>query len=138
MTFTDLTATTRGDASYCGARTYPTYITPPLTFSFISITSSASTIYNLTINTTNPSDSGTYSVDLTVSLTNYSTFVASVTKTFTVIIECEVINLTYLTQPAVSSTVKVGVTLQPYKSMSFSMTKSPNCATPVIFDYNPK
>ena len=62
----------------------------------------------MSLSTSVLADVGVYSVNLTVSLTNFP-LVASITKTVVITITCEVQTLTFSTSPAASTNLKVGI-----------------------------
>ena len=66
----------------------------------------------MSLSTSVLADVGVYSVNLTVSLTNFP-LVASITKTVVITITCEVQTLTFSTSPAASTKLKVGIDSQP-------------------------
>ena len=78
ITFTNSIGRLRSDPAYCN--TYKFTLSPA--YSFLTI--SAST---LTLSTTAPTDTGTYNINLAVSLTDYP-MVPVVNKPFTVVIGC--------------------------------------------------
>ena len=73
----------------------------------------------LIVSTSNVADVGTHTVEITVSLANYSA-IASITKTFQAIITCEVLSLAFTTSPA-NIFIEPGVTMQPV-TQSFSIS----------------
>ena len=66
MTFLDSIATFHKNENYCGARAYD--LSPKHTFLTIS---GSSTIATIKLETLKPSDTNTYPITLTVSLTSY-------------------------------------------------------------------
>ena len=95
ISFLDSIATGLSIPAHCGARNYS--LLP--THSFLTISGTTMSLATSTV-----ADVGEYPINLTVSLTNY-TDVASITKSFTVTITCEVQTLNIWTAPAASTTV---------------------------------
>ena len=85
VSFTDTIAELHRNPTYCGARSYT--LSPPHTFLSISGTT-------MILQTSIPSDEGTYPITLVVGLTSYPG-VAILTKRFSVTITCEVLSLTF-------------------------------------------
>jgi hypothetical protein len=78
----------------------------------------------LTLTTTNPADAGTWPVTMTVTLVNYPTI--TTTKTFNVIITCQVSTLAFDQTSPMAQTLIVGVTSQPM-TITYTVTKAPLC-----------
>ena len=126
MSFADSIATSHAVPAYCGARTYT--ILP--TYPFLTISGTT-----LILTTSFESDVGVYSVDVTISLTNYP-MVASITKTISITITCEVLALNFTSSPAASTTVQVGIDSQPL-NIAFTSTQTPACGNSVNFVMTP-
>ena len=62
--------------------------------------------------------------------------VASVSKTFTATIICEVQTLTISTSPPALTTVQVGIDAQPV-TISFAVTQAPECLKTIAFTHTP-
>lgn len=86
----------------------------------------------MSLSTNSVADVGVYNVSLTVSLTSYSTVVASITKNLVVTITCEVQTLTFSTAPPASTTLQVGIDTQ-LKDIAFATTQTPSCGKTVTF-----
>ena len=127
ISFTDTIATSHaGQPAYCGARTYT--LSPTHTF----LTISGST---MSLSTATVTDVGTYNVSLTVSLASYSG-VTSVTKSFIVTISCEVQTLTFITAPAASTTLQIGIEVQP-STIAYTIGQTPACGNVGTFSMSP-
>jgi hypothetical protein len=120
--FADSIATSHASSTYCGARTY----TLSTTYSWLSIASDT-----MSVVTSNLPDVGTYSLSLTIGLTDYPS-IATINKTFSITITCIVTSLTYTTSPPATTNLEVGVDTQPH-DMNFVITKSPNCSQDPTF-----
>ena len=86
----------------------------------------------LTLSTNVVSHVVTHSVKFTVTLANF-TGVAGITKTFQVIITCEVLTLAFTTTPA-NIFIEPGVTSQPQTS-DFAISQTPNCGNSQTFTF---
>ena len=86
----------------------------------------------LTLSTSDVSHVGTHSVELKVTLANF-TGVAGITNTFKVIITCEVLTLAFTTTPA-NIFIEPGVTSQPQTS-NFAISQTPNCGNSQTFTF---
>jgi hypothetical protein len=75
---------------------------------------------------------GTHSIEFTVTLANF-TGVAGITKTFQVIITCEVLTIAFTSTPA-NIFIEPGVTNQPQTS-NFAISQTPNCGNPQTFTF---
>ena len=82
-----------------------TYTLSPI-YSFLSISGT-----NMSLATTNVADTGPHPTSLTISMANYPTI--TLTKNFTATIACLVQILTFVTTPAASTTLQVGIDTQP-------------------------
>ena len=102
--FPNTVATTQSNPTYCGANTFS--FSPTKNW----LTVSGNTI---SVATSTWDDFGTFSITVTVSLTDYPPpTVASISKTFTIVISCVVQTVSFSTSP-VSTTLRVGIDTQP-------------------------
>ena len=110
--FPNTLATFLSNPNFCGANTFS--FSPTKTW----LTVSGNTI---SVATSNVADVGTFSITVTVSLTDYPPpAVASISKTFTITISCAVQTVSFSTSP-VSTTLRVGIDTQP-KDIAFATT----------------
>ena len=65
----------------------------------------------MSLATTNVADTGPHPTSLTISMANYPTI--TLTKNFTATIACLVQILTFVTTPAATTTLQVGIDTQP-------------------------
>ena len=79
-----------------------------------------------------PGDFGTHSFTLTAISSNFSGAVATQAYSFDVVIDCSVTSLTFITAPPVSTTLQVGIDLQP-SNIAFEITQTPACGKSVNF-----
>ena len=86
--FPNTVATTQSNPTYCGANTFS--FSPVKTF--LSVSGNV-----ISVSTTSLTDVGTFSITVTVSLTDYPS-VASISKTFTITNDCAVTSLTITSQ----------------------------------------
>jgi hypothetical protein len=120
--FLDSVATGHSDNAYCGPRTY----TLSQTYPWLSIASDTMTVVTSDLSTVN-----TYNLSLTVGLTNYPS-VPTVTKNFVITITCTITTLAFTSQPPASTSLEVGVDVQPH-DMTFAISKTPNCVQDPTF-----
>lgn len=112
--FPNSRATTVGNANYCGANTY----TFAPTKTFLSVSGSS-----ISVETSNFADIGVYTVAVTV--LNYSG-VPSITKNLTITISCFVFGIAFITAPAASTTLQIGIDVQPMV-IPFLINQTPAC-----------
>ena len=86
--FLNTVATGQSNPTYCGANTFS--FSPAKTF--LSVSGNI-----ISVSTSDPADVNTYSITVTVSLTDYPS-VASISKTFTITNDCAVTSLTITSQ----------------------------------------
>jgi len=56
-----------------------------------------------------------------------------ITKTFRVIITCEVLSLSFSTAPPATTEIFIGIDTQPFNVSNFAATKTPDCSQPVTY-----
>ena len=87
----------------------------------------------MTLTTSSVADIGSYSMTLTIILTDYPTI--TITKTFTATVTCSVTTLAYSAPLiAASTTIQIGIDAQPYL-ISFATTRTPDCPNAVTFSF---
>ena len=110
--FPNTIPTAQSNPNFCGVNTFS--FSPTKTW----LTVSGNTI---SVATSTVADVGTFSITVTVSLTDYPPpTVASISKTFTIVISCVVQTVSFSTSP-VSTTLRVGIDTQP-KDIAFAIT----------------
>jgi hypothetical protein len=73
----------------------------------------------------------TYNLSLEIKLTDYP-MVAAVTKNFVITITCTVTTLAFTSNPPATTSIEVGVDIQPH-DMTFAISKTPNCVQDPTF-----
>ena len=91
--FLNTVATGQSNPTYCGANTFA--FSPAKTF--LSVSGNI-----ISVSTSDPADVNTYSITVTVSLTDYPS-IPSISKTFTITITCVVQTLSFSLVPPASS-----------------------------------
>ena len=110
--FPNTVASNQSNPTYCGANTFS--FSPTKTW----LTVSGNTI---SVSTSTVADVGTFSITVTVSLTDYPPpTVASISQMFTITISCVVQTVSFSTSP-VSTTLRIGIDTQP-KDIVFTTT----------------
>ena len=87
--------------------------------------------YTLTLSTSTVTDAGTWNVDITVGLTNY-TGVATRTVSISVVIICDSFSLSFSVLPSNPIILRIGIDAQPSLT-AFTVAKQTNCPQALTF-----